>query len=113
MAKFLTKAAIEAADDLPSIEVPVPEWGGVARLRGLTGAERDAFEIELVKPEPQNVRAKLVARCLVGDDGARLYGDQEIEALGAKSGKALDRLFAKAQTLNGLTEADLEELEKN
>jgi len=111
--KILTKAAIEAAKDLPTIQVPVAEWGGTVTLRSLNGLERDDFDRAVLNPKTRNVRALLVGLCLVGADGQRLYGDDQIEALGKKSGKVLDLLFDRLQVLNGLTRRDLEELEKN
>ena len=113
---LLDKAQIVQADDLAHEDVEVPEWGGTVRVRTLTGAERDAFEAESFGEggkQLANVRARLVARCLIGEDGERLFDDQTIDALGAKSARALDRVFAVASRLNGLTEADIEDLEKN
>lgn len=60
-----------------------------------------------------NVRARLVAMCLVGEDGRRLFEDGDIESLGSKGAAALDRVFAVARRLSGLSNRDLEELVKN
>lgn len=110
-------------DDLPSRAVAVPEWGGrEVRVKSMTGAERDAYELDIyaereaAKKEsrkPRNVRARLLVRCLVGEDGKLLFGEADIEALGAKSAAALDRLYDVARTLNGYSEADAKALEKN
>lgn len=115
---LLDRAAIEAAEDIPTEDVHVPEWGGTVRLRGLTGAQRDAYEASVVEMRGetrrfklQNLRARLVALCLVDDNGDRLFNDHAaVEKLGAKSAKALDMLFDKARRLSGLTEDDIEEL---
>ena len=63
---------LKAADNEPE-EIDVPEWGGSVLVRGMTGRERDAFELSMLQPgrggrrvvDPANVRAKLVARCCV------------------------------------------------
>ena len=64
---LLSKEAILAAQDVVTELVEVPEWGGSVRVRGLTGAERDAFEGETiqrngrdVKTNTRNLRARLV-----------------------------------------------------
>lgn len=108
---LLGRDAILAANDLPSLDVDVPEWGGTVRVRMLTGAERDAFEASTVVQKGKdirtnlvNLRARLVALCVVGDDGQRLFTEADAEALGQKSAAALNRVFTAAQTLNGLTE---------
>lgn len=116
----LTRDEILKALDLPTEELEVPEWGGSVLVRGMTGTERDAFEVEIVsmhgkKAELQreNIRAKLVARCIVDDEGKRVFTDADVEKLGQKSASALDRVFEVAQRLSGLTKGDVEALEKN
>jgi len=120
---LLTRDAILTADDLKIDVVEVPEWGGAVRVRGLSGAERDAFEASVVDLSSNgrrapvmnlvNLRAKLAARCIVDENGARLFEDADIVALGRKSAQALQRVFEAAQRLSGLTARDVEELEKN
>jgi hypothetical protein len=116
----LTRDAILKVDDLPKERVEVPEWGGYVFVKTLTGAERDAFEQSCVDVKSkgrsvnlQNLRARLLALSLCDDAGSRLFTVVDVEALGAKSGKALDRLFAVAQKLSGLGEKDVEELTGN
>lgn len=110
------RETILAADDLPREKVDVPEWSCAVYVRALTGAERDAFEASVIqdgKATLDNIRAKLVVRSVVDDAGARVFTDADAAALGAKSGKALNRLFPVAQRLGGLTEADVRELAGN
>lgn len=117
---YLTRDQILQAQDLPAENVHVPEWGGVVRVRGLTGAERDKFEASIVvrkgdKTEfnPENMRAKLCAMCIVDEQGNRLFSDDDIKALGKKSAAALDRVFQVAQRLSGLQPGAVEEMVKN
>ena len=120
MAPFLTRDAILQADDLLWEDVEVPEWGGTVRVRGLTGAERDAFEAEMVerkgkklRMDMQNFRARLVVRSVVDEDGKRLFTDRDAASLGDKSAAALQRVFDVAQRLSGLSEQDVAELVGN
>ncbi len=105
---ILSKDAILAADDLPRETVHVPEWGGDVYVRTMSGTDRDAFETSLIAREGErdgrmeNVRARLVALTLCDESGVRLFEDREIAALGRKSARALDRVFAVAQRLNGI-----------
>lgn len=117
---MLTREQILKADDLPHEEVPVPEWGGSVLVWTLTGAERDAFEEATLQKRGKrreadlsNIRARLAALAVRDADGKRLFGDSDVVALGRKSARALDRVFAVAQRLNGITDEDVEELEKN
>ena len=113
----LTKEQILAAEDLPSETLRVKEWGGDVTVRTMTGAERDEYAIAISrldeKQRTRNIRARLLAMCVVNDQGERLFGESDIEALGKKSIKAINRVFAAAQRLNALTEADIEDLAKN
>ena len=125
---YLTRDDILHADDIPVEVVEVPEWGGSVRVRGMTGTERDGFEAALVGAAPSgnrqqrrsgsseptvsldNVRAKLVARCVVDDDDTRIFVDADVEALGAKSGAALSRVFDAACRLSGIRDGDVDDL---
>lgn len=121
----LGKDQILSAEDLNRELVEVPEWGGSVYVQAMSGVERDAYEASIIeinedakgnvttKRRMENLRAKMVARCMVGEDGERLFDESEIEALGAKSAKALDRVFSVAQKLNGVSDKDLEELAGN
>jgi hypothetical protein len=114
---LLTKDAILSSDDLPKELVAVPEWGGEVYVRCLTAAERDDWEASVMhmegnktKANLQNLRAKLVARTVCDEDGARMFEDKDVVALGAKSAAALDRLYTVAAKLSKISKNDEEEL---
>lgn len=110
---------IVGTDDISHKDVEVKEWGGTVRLKQLTSGQRDAWEAKFVvnkdKPERylQNLRADLVARCLVDEDGKRLFDDKQVAKLADKSPIVVNLLFEEARKLNGLSDADVEELEGN
>jgi len=110
---FLSKEAILQADDLPRKTVKVQEWGGDVIVRSMTGVERDAWEMETYaggKVNMDNARARLVALTAIDEKGERLFTSEEADLLGKKSAKALAKVFAAAQKLNGLGVGDVEEL---
>lgn len=114
---MLTREAILSALDLTSEIVSVPAWGGDVKVRSMTGIERDAFGSSIRdaagKVDLANFRAKLLVRCLVGEDGLPLFSEADIEALGRKSTAALDRVFVVAERLNGMGVDALDKAEKN
>ena len=128
MATFLTRDAILTADDEQLRIVEVPEWGGNVRVRGLSGTERGLFEQTCNEEVPAGNRAQrragqtvnktkteiimptLCAWCIVDESGERLFTDDDVAALGAKSGKALDRVFDVATQLSGLSDDDVDSL---
>jgi hypothetical protein len=120
------KEKILASDDLPFQDVPTSEWekAGVptVRIRTMSAADRDTWEaaalIARARAEGtdrlRNLRAELVARCAVDPEtGERIFADEDVEALGKKSAKVLDRLFSVATDLNAVTDSDMKALEKN
>jgi hypothetical protein len=117
---MLTKAQIlSAAKQLPSEVVHVPELGGDVRVRVMTGAERDRFDLWAVdqreKPNGwQNMRARLCALTMMDQDtGERMFGDNEIEPLGELSWHILDRIYSVATRINRLDNESIETAEKN
>lgn len=117
----LTREEILAAEDIAEELVTVSQWkGGAVLIRGLTAAARDDFEASCIKGKGrkaevtiQNMRAKLVALSAVDEAGERLFTEQDVAALGRKSGAALARLYEVAARLSGITDEDLEELKGN
>jgi hypothetical protein len=116
---MLTRDQILAADDLKSEDVSVPEWGGSVRVRSMMATDRDAYEQNMLasrgadeKANLRNIRARLVAFCLIDEAGERLFSDTEIDALGRKNAAVLDRLFDVASRLNAIGDREVAELGK-
>lgn len=111
---LLTKEDILNANDLETQEVHVPEWGGSVLVSSISGHAKDKLELSFSsKTTIENVRARIVAMCLVDDNGNLLFNDSDIVKLGKKSAKALDRVFNVAQKLNAIGDKEVEELAKN
>ena len=117
--KRLTKDEILAAP-LATEVVPTPEWGGEVVVRELTGEQRDAFENSCFvgrgkdrQDNFRNLRARLVALSIVDEAGAPMFSEAEVAALGKTGARALDRVFAAALALSGLSAKDVEELAGN
>lgn len=125
---YLSKEQILAADDLPYEDVNVPEWGGVVRVRGLTGSERGWWESQLSEVTPEEdeggdtrmkmafhmerMRVTLCTLCLVDAHGARLFKENEVRALGQKSALALNRVYDVAARISGISKEAVERAAK-
>jgi len=106
--------------DRPVRKVPMPEWGFPVYIRGMTGDQRDELEAWQIenrdegRPNPAGFRAKTVAMSLCGSDGELCDFDAaDVMALGARSGKALERIVTAALDESGFSKEDVAELEKN
>ncbi len=118
----LTRDQILQAQDLPKEEVQVQEWGGSVWVRGLTAAERDQMESYFfddagkrrdIKSLFKNMRARLVVWAVCDENGSSIFTEKDIDLLGKKNGKVVDRLYGVIQRLSGLTKQDIEDLSKN
>lgn len=108
------------ATSIPIETVDVPEWGGKVILRGLTSVERDDYEQGMVETSPNgsvkakrklhNVRAGLVVRCIVDEQGERVFADSDVEELGLKNAAVIDRLWDVCRRLCGMSTEDEEKL---
>lgn len=118
---YLSRDDIFKVEDRETRDVDVPEWGGIVRVRALSGAERDQYDtsrMERLKdgtyvPTLANSRAKLVALSIVDEDGNKLFTEHDIGRLGLKSAAALTRVADVAMELSGLTVQAAEELGKD
>jgi hypothetical protein len=117
---MLTKEQILKAPDIKTETVPVPEWDGEVLVKGLTGSEYDEFRDSLTTGSGKNVkvnleaaRAKLCARCMIDDEGKRVFTDRDVSALNRKSSSALARVWKAASNLCGLDDEELEQTVKN
>lgn len=114
----LTRETILAFDDLPREVVEV--WGDRVWVRCMTAAERDDFESEILvtkgkntEVNRRNLRAQLVVRTTVDEEGNRFFANDDLDVVGAKSAAEIDKIFAVAMRLSGLSQADVEELAGN
>ena len=114
---ILGREAILQADDIVIEPVDVPEWGGTVLVKGMTGAERDRFELAMIdKPGKSSkinlidLRAKLCSLTIVNENGKLIFTPADIKELTNKSAAALQRVFEVARELSGIGDDDVKEL---
>jgi hypothetical protein len=108
---------ILALDDRRMESVVVPEWGGAEiYVREMGATERAAYEGRLIEDkdlplEQRMVRVKVLIAILCACDagGARLWTLEQYDAVAAKNGEALNRIFDLANKVNRVTDAAIEE----
>ena len=103
---LIDKLAIAAAEDLKSIEVEVPEWGGFVRLKEMSGSRVQQFWESCRDDKGQIIRTvvqpNLLKCSLVDAQDLPLFNDDDISVLMGKNAAVLMRLFDAAQKLNGM-----------
>ena len=110
----LTRDAILKASDIDQQEVDVPEWGGTVTIQGLTAKQRAkvlgaAVDRKSGSVDLEMLYLMLTVESVVDEEGKPVFTAGDIEALGKKSGAALDRIVKVALNLSGMGE----EVEKN
>ena len=123
MPQLMNRAAILQAQDIGHEDIDlsdIPGWG-VVRIKDLTAAERDSLEGSLVKEvrtgkgvrrevKFDNVRAAYCAATICDEGLQPIFFRDDVLLLGAKSARALDRIFGRVQARNGLSDKDVETL---
>ena len=114
--KKLSKDDIFKADDLPTKDMDIPEWGGMLTVRTLTGTERDQFESAFVNQDKIDIRGlktRLIQLTVLNGDGNPMFTKADLLQLNGKSASVIDRIFQVSQRLSGLTKEDAEEMVGN
>ena len=114
--KKLSKDDIFKADDLPTKDMDIPEWGGTLTIRTLTGAERDQFESAFVNQDKIDIRgmkARLIQLTVMNGDGQPMFTKADLQKINSKSASVIDRIWDVSRRLSGLTKEDAEELVEN
>lgn len=117
-----SRASILQSQALPTEEVATPEWGAdtSVRVRALTAAERDQWEVgnydlrgKETKVTLANARARLFALGAVDEQGQRLFSDGDAAQLGRLHSAPLDRAYEVIRRLSGMTADEAEGIRKN
>lgn len=108
---------ILAAPDLPREAVDVPEWSCRVWVRPLMLAERDQYlayyQRATAQEQPVHLSGMLVSLAMVDEQGARVFSETDLAAIGQKAATVVDRLAARIQELSGLRGTARADAEKN
>ena len=101
---ILTAEQIKKANDIKTIELNVPEWGGSVKIAEFNVKTRGEFELWVQKNKDNlaSMRERLALLVLVDEHGNKLFNEADLPILQGKNGKILDRIFEAACKLNGL-----------
>lgn len=114
---YLSRLEILEREDITTVDVEVPEWGGTVRVKAMTGAQRDRLEKSTSgsngKINKDGFFARIVAWCVVDEAGERVFAEADIVELGKKSSAALMRCAQVAQKLSAVSPDDVEALTGN
>src|SRR5690606_28792623 len=96
---LLGRDQILGASDFETRDAECPEWGGTVRVRPLTAVQRSLIESAMSEAKQTKrfkqvgkVASQCVGWCVVCEQGARLFTEADVEALGEKSSAPIPRL---------------------
>ena len=101
--RFLSAAEILASQDLETVDVEVPEWGGTVRLRAMSGEEATKF-VDSLGGKTSTSAVKVVMLCAIDEEGNPLVSGEQLELLAKKSLRAILRLQKEVLRINGMTD---------
>lgn len=110
---LLSKEQIFSCQDLQTVIVSVPEWGGDVKVKGMSAIDRIKFEKEQKDLEPSELIIRLVLLACVDDNNDRLFSNDDLKQLEQKSPVALLRVFNEAVKLNILSDEKIEQEAEN
>jgi hypothetical protein len=94
------------------VTIFVPEWGGDVCLREITAGQRDQWDAWQIENEGAaryaNIRARLLVLTICDEQGARLFGDKDIDIVSSMPAQTIDRLWDASCKLVGLRPEDVE-----
>lgn len=116
---FITRESILQPSKRRFAEVVIPDWGKF-RIRSLTELERSRFETsirdkrgQLVADKMVDLKCRLIVLSVVDHDGNQLLQNSDIETLRQRDSKDTNQLVDAIQRHCGISDVDLEDLEKN
>lgn len=123
--ELMSRDDILGVSDISYEIIPIPEWGNRrVRIRSTTAYERDEYDQSLyrttvaddkttTKADLDNIKSRLVVKCVVNQKGDRVFKDADASALGRKCAGPINRLFQRIQKLSGMGKESLKEIEGN
>ena len=110
---FLDRDAIRNMDDNLKVErVEVPEWDGHVFVREISAHAQEVYEEATFDVDPAegkvkmksmaNRRALYVVLCACDENGKAIFDVDDVEWLGQKQLSAVNRIYLKAQEINGV-----------
>jgi hypothetical protein len=105
-------------ENLPRLEVLIPEWEGSVWVRSLTVGERDSIDADFnaarrTGKTPDNLRARMLIRGCCNADGSALFSESDIGDVNKLPATILEKIFDAILKINKIGSGAVEDAEKN
>lgn len=116
----LTAETIFSVQDIKRERLDIEEWGGYIWIHSLSSASHEKLVQSCMRGAGASktfdmigYQSKLAVLCARDDDGARIFGDEHVDRLGAKASGPISRIATKAQELSGFGPGAIEKAKGN
>lgn len=117
--KVLSKQDIISVNDDELVEYEIEEWGGSVLLSAMSVGERLALDEKFCDESGKfknyndpNLIYTLLTTCIKDEEGATLFGMDEIGFLKEKNSKVIHKLFYEIMKLNYQTVDSIDDAKK-
>lgn len=111
---LLKREHVLNVQDIKTQDVEVEEWGGAVRVRQMTLAERGEFARRGADSNSLTTTgAWLLSILCVDEKGARMFTDDDVEALQSRNSRAVDKVVDAILQINGLDQKKVDAAVKN
>jgi hypothetical protein len=86
---------------------------GVLHVREMNAGEKDAFEIDHVKGDRKDFRARLLVYTACYEDGRPIFSPADVSRISSYSPHLIDPFVRAAARINHMNDEDGEDLRKN
>jgi hypothetical protein len=98
----------------------IEAFGGTVYIKEWTSQERDRFEGSMIIGKGKratvtidNIRAKMFVRSVCDKNGTLIFADKDAEEIGSLPAAEVEKVYAKCQEVNSVSDEDVEELAGN
>ena len=110
----LTLDQIKNADDVKTLQVDIPEWGGHVTVKGMTGRLRSNLEQKVNSNAPHgDVKMMVVLSCTLDDKGDLLFSKDDKKWLVEKAAGPIEKIFESVCKLSGISDSAVDDAEGN
>lgn len=112
------KEKIQAAQDVKSERIEVPEWGVALEIRTMKAIDRARLLRTCMDDKGSVIGEKfqaglIIASCFDPETGEKVFSEDDYDLLMEKSAGAIEHLAGLAMNISGLNRESLSAAEKN
>jgi hypothetical protein len=112
------KDTIQAAQDIKSESVSIPEWGITLEVRTMRAIDRAKLFRDCIDKQGSVISGKfqaglIIATCFDPDTGEKIFSDDDYDLVMDKSANIIERLSSIAHKISGFGNETVSSIEKN